>query len=912
MFEPFPAAILCDISEPGRAGPGWGYGLLPFLHWLKGHLGWRSVAVVEDGRGLSPPVLQQAVKGERGVAFTRLDAARFSTWTPGRQDFVHVTAECSSGELRRIVAVLDAQVVDGGLILLQQPSAGVLGHDGALRLPIADGVALLQPHGPPNPVMAWLHSRGAAEIRAFGRLFDSLGADAGSRLDLDDLRVRADQMAAQDASEAALRQRLRELQDNDGHLRALLEQAAKEHDAVRLSTSWRVTQPLRWASRIAGRARGAAHPVLASEAPQSGWEPLAEFLAGSGRLVLPAASQPALTVLLIVEDQAVPLFACLMAVIAAGLGGEADVLIVANGSGGDTALLLDRVDRGRILALESLRPAAEASTAGMRAGAGEFTLLLDCRVRLRPGAVPAALATMRATPWAAVVCGKVFNLSGAIVQAGEVVDTNGRLHGRGAGLPILAPEVQYRCPVPSGTAMFLLVRTRLLRQSGGLSPAFAGTGHAGADLCLRLREAGWHAVYEPLAEVQVDAAAGPQAEAALFAIRHGQPARSSLAGSPAGPGLRGQRRLLMIDDRVPFPALGAGYPRAARLIHELHRLGWQITYFPIDRPFDEWGGIYRQFPREVEFMLGYGRAGLGHLLHVRNGVYDTVVVSRPHNMRDYLAARHATARPRRLAYDAEAVFAAREFLRLQQAGRLLDPAQRQAMLDEEIGLTASADIVTAVNAAEADMFLAAGCRNVEVLGLGTELAPIGNGLAQRRDFLFVGALGEDNSPNADAVAWFVQEVMPLLDHRIGSGYRLLVAGRCRAPKILALAGERVQILGMVDDLTPLYATARAFVAPTRYAAGLPLKVQESVGRGLPVVGTDLLAAQLGWTAERDMLAASTADGFAACCARLYTDPALWYALRRQGLETLAHEARQDDFAAKVEAIFGQGWLETPG
>ena len=221
-------------------------------------------------------------------------------------------------------------------------------------------------------------------------------------------------------------------------------------------------------------------------------------------------------------------------------------------------------------------------------------------------------------------------------------------------------------------------------------------------------------------------------------------------------------------------------------------------------------------------MLGYGRTGLAHLLNTRDGVYDTVLVSRPHNMRDYLAARHATVRPRRLVYDAEAVFATREFLRLERTGRPMHPGPRQAMLDEEIGLTASADIVTAVNAAEADIFRGAGCRQVAVLGLGTEPAPIANGLAQRRDLLFVGALGEDASPNADAVAWFVQEVMPLLDQRLGTGYRLLVAGRCRAPKILALASPRVQILGLVDDLTPLYATARMFVAPTRYAAGLPL------------------------------------------------------------------------------------------
>ncbi len=223
-----------------------------------------------------------------------------------------------------------------------------------------------------------------------------------------------------------------------------------------------------------------------------------------------------------------------------------------------------------------------------------------------------------------------------------------------------------------------------------------------------------------------------------------------------------------------------------------------------------------------------------------------------------------------------------------------------------MALTATAAVVTAVNETEAALFRNAGCPRVEVLGLGTEPSPISNGFAARRDLLFVGVLGEDNSPNADAVVWFVQEIMPLLDRRIGDGYRFLVARRCRAPRVLALAGDRVRILGLVENLTPFYATARALVATTRLAAGLALKVQEAVGRGLPVIGTALLARQLRWISGLEMLAASTAEAFADACARLYTDPALWYALRRQGLARLVEEERHNDFAAVLERVAGRG------
>ena len=55
----------------------------------------------------------------------------------------------------------------------------------------------------------------------------------------------------------------------------------------------------------------------------------------------------------------------------------------------------------------------------------------------------------------------------------------------------------------------------------------------------------------------------------------------------------------------------------------------------------------------------------------------------------------------------------------------------------------------------------------------------------------------------------------------------------------------------VDDLTPLYEDARVFVAPTRYSAGISLKVIEAAARGVPIVCTPLVSRQLGWSQERN-------------------------------------------------------------
>jgi O-antigen biosynthesis protein len=90
-------------------------------------------------------------------------------------------------------------------------------------------------------------------------------------------------------------------------------------------------------------------------------------------------------------------------------------------------------------------------------------------------------------------------------------------------------------------------------------------------------------------------------------------------------------------------------------------------------------------------------------------------------------------------------------------------------------------------------------------------------------------------------------------------------------------------------------------------------VQEAASRGLPVVATALLARQLGWADGTELLAAEDADGFAARCAQLLADPALWHALRQAALDRLAQDTAREDFTATLlGALDPDGRPEAPG
>ena len=120
----------------------------------------------------------------------------------------------------------------------------------------------------------------------------------------------------------------------------------------------------------------------------------------------------------------------------------------------------------------------------------------------------------------------------------------------------------------------------------------------------------------------------------------------------------------------------------------------------------------------------------------------------------------------------------------------------------------------------------------------------------------------------------------LLRARVGD-VRFTIVGQDPPAELIGLDAEGVRVLGGVADLRPLYDEARVFVAPTRFASGIPLKVIHAAAHGLPVVATSLLAKQLAWQDGRELLQADSPDDFAIACATLHEDPVLWDRVRTQ-------------------------------
>src|SRR5262249_8313685 len=122
-------------------------------------------------------------------------------------------------------------------------------------------------------------------------------------------------------------------------------------------------------------------------------------------------------------------------------------------------------------------------------------------------------------------------------------------------------------------------------------------------------------------------------------------------------------RVLVIDDRVPHTWLGSGFPRARAILLTLLKQDCFITMYPLSEFNEDWSSVYTDMPGEIEFMAGYGQPLLEPFLRNRQSYYDTIVVSRPHNMKilkPLLDAHPDWFEETNIIYDAEAIYATRD------------------------------------------------------------------------------------------------------------------------------------------------------------------------------------------------------------------------------------------------------------
>lgn len=530
--------------------------------------------------------------------------------------------------------------------------------------------------------------------------------------------------------------------------------------------------------------------------------------------------------------------------------------------------------------------------AALAAASGPFLLFLDTSCAVRPGAVEAAHHQIRSDSHIGVVGGALTRPNGLVHNAGAIVWRDGSLTSYGAGMRADDYAHRFCRRVDAVDGRFVMTLERVAERCFTADPIGQPFGpYDLADMCARVWKAGYEVVYAPRAIAELAAGVeetAPEARAQRrFAVANSEWLEGQFERAPGAVWSARSRgaagRVLVVLDRVPYDHLGGPFPRYVQLVRALVELGHQVTLLPTSVSEVDWASVHDSLPDRVEVADSYGTQVTleAHLAH-RPGYYTHVLSGGLTNLELVLRAREragASFGGAKVVFDADSDAAPGA-----AAGGL------ERVVDPE--LASRADCILAPTERVLASYERSGLGPVQLVRSCCRPTAEVAGFRGRSTFLFIGSMTHRDSPDSDAILWFLDEVWPRIVEELPTAATLEIVGRCDAPRVLASGSARVRVHDQVEDVDPYCDRARVAILPRRFGDGFPHGVLRCAARGVPLVLTPRACASLDWP-ERAAGIAEGAEDFATACEALYADEVRWEALRREAQEVIKRGHRED-------------------
>lgn len=521
---------------------------------------------------------------------------------------------------------------------------------------------------------------------------------------------------------------------------------------------------------------------------------------------------------------------------------------------------------------------------------GSKIVLLNNDTLVLPGWLENMTAPFDRLDKVGLVGSKLLNWDGRLQEAGGIFWKDGSAWNFGRGQNASDPEYNYLKDVDYCSGASIAVEMQLWRQLGGFDPDYSPAYCEDSDLAFRIRQAGYRTLYNPRSELihhegrthGRDTATGIKAHQVTNQQRlydRWQPILDRDHFRNGENVLRARDRssrkphILVIDHYVPQLDKDAGSRTMFQFLDALVSQGWAVTFWP-ENLYRDPG--YTEAVQAIGVEVIYGPRFVGKFadfLRNRSGLYDAVLLSRPHVAVHFIDDVRTLTDARILYYGHDIHF---ERMKAQKevAGSSIEEGAVEAMRALEITLCDRCDVILYPSEEEAQLMAKLVAPDVESRAIPAyrfsdseiaeaveevgRIAPLAGKPAQ---LLFVG--GFSHGPNADGIAWFSREVAPILRSR-GLQFEVQIAGSNPTAEVWNLESDDTHVLGFVSDdrLLELYRIAAVVIAPLRFGAGVKGKVVEAMARGVPVVTTNVGAQGLS-TAGDYLFIGDTPEEFAA-------------------------------------------------
>jgi GT2 family glycosyltransferase/SAM-dependent methyltransferase len=624
-------------------------------------------------------------------------------------------------------------------------------------------------------------------------------------------------------------------------------------------------------------------------------------------LQVPAAENPRVSIVVPVYGKWDFTERCLRALALTRGGIPFEVIVVDDASPDDSLARLREVVGVRTVAHAQNTGYVGACNSGIAAARGDFVVLLNNDTRVDPDWLVPLVTVMDEDPTVGLVGSRLVYPDGRLQEAGGIIFSDGSGWNYGKFAEPEDPAFTYRRDVDYVSGASIMVRREVLAELGGLDPLFAPAYYDDADLAFGVRSLGLRTVYEPTSVVihdegvshGTDENVGIKAYQVVNRAKFEEKWAAELAlqlPADAAHVQRAARRrqgngiVVVIDHYVPRADEDAGSVRMVAMLRALRESGYAVLFVPDNRHRSE---PYARQLQETGVEVLYGHKNLGTVLLELREDLVAILASRVTVAWGYVVQLRTLLPEVPLIFDTVDLHFLREERAAELDGLAELPPKAVALRELELAMIRAADTTVVVSSFEQQL-LGSLVPEADVRVLPTVHERLTHADAAtpagREGLLFVGSFA--HPPNADGLRWFTSEVLPLVS-AVRPGIRVDVVGRDPLPELVESAPPGVTYHGWVEDLAPLYARARAVIAPLRFGAGVKGKIGEAMSHGVPVVMTSVGAEGMDIRDGETALVVDGAEEFAAAVLRLLADDGLW--------QELSAHARDH-----IEQVFGYG------
>lgn len=362
-------------------------------------------------------------------------------------------------------------------------------------------------------------------------------------------------------------------------------------------------------------------------------------------------------------------------------------------------------------------------------------------------------------------------------------------------------------------------------------------------------------------------------------------------------------RILVIDARVPTPDRDAGSQRIFQLLKLLRSLSPRVAFAPDEpSPPDRYS---QQLQAEgIETLIPDSSPdSLAAHLRQYGARYDVVWVSRVDVAEKHFPDIRRYAPQAVLLFDTVDLHFLRQYRMARLTGYLPDLKEALRRKAQEVEIAERADCTLVVSDSErAALRQACPGLKVEVVSYPHEVFGCARPFERREHILFAG--GFEHAPNADAVRYFLRDILPPVRREIPEA-KFFIVGSDPPPSVrrAAAATGGVSVTGYVKDLTPYFDGCKLSVAPLRFGAGIKGKVLSSLSRGVPVVASSIAAEGLPLAHGKEALIADRPQDFSRAVINLYRKRDLWQQLSDNGLQIISQYYAPAIVRSQLAALF---------